>query len=1537
MKKLFISAALMMGIAISANAFPIVSYVQISTGAKQSGGFNVGHSTVSQLCFDDLTCQSSAAGGTAGVVILNPPTQQVGSIDVTYSSSTFLYVGGTPTFGDAIGFPSQCLQADINGRITGTTVPCGSGSGSGGLTNPGTVTWNNAFGIQVSTIQTSTMTLEHNILDFSSGNRIFGISGTGGANFYAGNSAGNLTGTGLGNTGLGYFSLIALTTGTTNTGLGASALNAATSGSNNTGLGVNSLASLTKGNSNTAVGYDSGYNHNTANGVVSGSSNTFVGAGAGTTNSAVTNGIAIGAGATLTTNNTAVIGGSANSSSATNLIVTSVTVAGLPSGQCVQTGANGLLSVVGTACSGGSGPSGNVTISTVNSIGYYSVSGASNVIAGLPPTTSGYILATAGPLLPPYWTSSASLAASGIYPATGTASFPFGLSASTITLSSASLNVPLYVNGSGAIASRAIRLNTTDVDGTLPVTNGGTGQNIYTDGQLLIGDSSSGGLDVGTLTAGSNVTISTGHGSVTISAASGSSGSAIYPATGTPSFPFGESVSTINLTGAAANQFLMTDVSKNVTSYDLLDATQTWTAPQSWTSTSPSTFTYGVAAGSVAIYGGGAGQMYFTEGSSSTVTPSSGTDVLWGNSNTHWLSFNPNATSTYTVAGTSTTITPGHLVVAGSVNGALVDGGTSSGGGGGSLGGTINTAAQNLIPRYSVAGTSNVLSGDANFTDDLSTITLGAPTAVVVGGAGALISVPSFGTNLGSRFVRMNSGTSVLNATAISTTDIPPGATNYIQNSTTLQTGATVYVSTANIASLTVATATVANINGFTFYCDQYPSINACVSAANAAGGGLAVVDNAKSGTNGDTITSTVQIGRNNEQGSPAKVVLVMYPGSRIICDVRDWSDCFKIGDGSGIYGWGYSNTISAASITSAPTIALSATARVNNVAVNLEQTGLQSGWFLDGVLFLGNITAKVATAVVHTPATFSGSRFNNLTFHLNYAINILVDTYNKDTVTALTTFGITHASSSTVTVTVAPSPKTTTPTGHFLDVGSYITIGCTPTTISTGPFQVISLSTDTSTTAMGQTQFRFQTPDLLSGVIAGCTYQITDLNGVQQGGGAITSVISFTNDVVAAGSPGGRPLVMSVPGTVGDVGAIEFYHCSFENGDTNFYLIDINGSSNTATNVVRNTRFFGTHVEPNAAGDNIGAVNIYDANNILFSGIDGSGCSGCVNAKMFNIGQHANQRTFNIKLENIQDVNFPVFIYNGINGDSITTTSNGNSIMDYTYLGTGDGSATKTTYLQDGFVRMDRSSMTIAAIRLSTFTATGPVSLSSNVVISSGIANVLASTGSLGIVQGGSGAARAITFHSAASGALTGYLGVQAAGALSLDNEQAGQSISLNTAGTARVTIAGGGQTHFTQNVTVASSITVQGVTTQPYIATFSTSALTGSATSYQIAVTTTGIFSVGPSSAPTLSSCGTLPTVVGTNAAFTITPGATAAGCTAAFNPPLKNAPTCLVTEQTMSLVNALTYTVTNSAITISQTGLTSKLDVHCIGQNE
>lgn len=63
------------------------------------------------------------------------------------------------------------------------------------------------------------------------------------------------------------------------------------------------------------------------------------------------------------------------------------------------------------------------------------------------------------------------------------------------------------VTGSGTIT----------LSGTLTPSNGGTGQSSYTDGQLLIGNSSGNTLTKSTLTAGTGISVTNGNGSITIS------------------------------------------------------------------------------------------------------------------------------------------------------------------------------------------------------------------------------------------------------------------------------------------------------------------------------------------------------------------------------------------------------------------------------------------------------------------------------------------------------------------------------------------------------------------------------------------------------------------------------------------------------------------------------------------------------------------------------------------------------------------------------------------------------------------------------------------------------------------------------------------------------------------------------------------------------------------------------------------------------------------------------------------------------------
>jgi hypothetical protein len=75
----------------------------------------------------------------------------------------------------------------------------------------------------------------------------------------------------------------------------------------------------------------------------------------------------------------------------------------------------------------------------------------------------------------------------------------------------------VYNSGTSLWEKNTVSL-TAGVNGTLPLTNGGTGQTSYTNGQLLIGNSTGNTLTKATLTAGTNISITNGSGAITINA-----------------------------------------------------------------------------------------------------------------------------------------------------------------------------------------------------------------------------------------------------------------------------------------------------------------------------------------------------------------------------------------------------------------------------------------------------------------------------------------------------------------------------------------------------------------------------------------------------------------------------------------------------------------------------------------------------------------------------------------------------------------------------------------------------------------------------------------------------------------------------------------------------------------------------------------------------------------------------------------------------------------------------------------------------------
>lgn len=87
------------------------------------------------------------------------------------------------------------------------------------------------------------------------------------------------------------------------------------------------------------------------------------------------------------------------------------------------------------------------------------------------------------------------------------------------------------VTASSPLASSGGSTPNISFTGTLPVANGGTGQTSYTNGQLLIGNTSGNTLTKATLTAGTGISVTNGGGSITI--ASTVTGDVVGPASST--------------------------------------------------------------------------------------------------------------------------------------------------------------------------------------------------------------------------------------------------------------------------------------------------------------------------------------------------------------------------------------------------------------------------------------------------------------------------------------------------------------------------------------------------------------------------------------------------------------------------------------------------------------------------------------------------------------------------------------------------------------------------------------------------------------------------------------------------------------------------------------------------------------------------------------------------------------------------------------------------------------------------------------------
>ena len=154
-------------------------------------------------------------------------------------------------------------------------------------------------------------------------------------------------------------------------------------------------------------------------------------------------------------------------------------------------------------------------------------------------TLTGLVTATAG-VTGPLTSSNVAITGGSITGITDLAVADGGTGASTAAgalnnlLPSQTSAANKYLQSDGTNASwDAITVSTSDITGTLAVTNGGTGQTSYTDGQLLIGNSTGNTLTKASLTAGSGVTITPGAGSIQIAFTGPGTGDVVGPASST--------------------------------------------------------------------------------------------------------------------------------------------------------------------------------------------------------------------------------------------------------------------------------------------------------------------------------------------------------------------------------------------------------------------------------------------------------------------------------------------------------------------------------------------------------------------------------------------------------------------------------------------------------------------------------------------------------------------------------------------------------------------------------------------------------------------------------------------------------------------------------------------------------------------------------------------------------------------------------------------------------------------------------------------
>ena len=247
--------------------------------------------------------------------------------------------------------------------------------------------------------------------------------------------------------------------------------------------------------------------------------------------------------------------------------------------------------------------------------------------SGGPVTTSGTITLSGTLGVANGGTGVATL--TGIAKGSGTGAFSAAVAGTDYIAPGGALGTP----SSGTLTNCTSLPLSTGVTGSLAVVNGGTGQTTYTNGQLLVGNSTGNTLTKATITAGSGISVTNGSGSITIAATGGSG--------------------TVTSVGVSGGTTGLTTSGGPVTGSGTI-----------------------TVAGTLAVANGGAGQTSYTDGqllvgnstgntlAKATITAGAGVSVT-------------NGSGTITIAATSTADTNWEEALAGKLTGTLSSGTTA--------------------------------------------------------------------------------------------------------------------------------------------------------------------------------------------------------------------------------------------------------------------------------------------------------------------------------------------------------------------------------------------------------------------------------------------------------------------------------------------------------------------------------------------------------------------------------------------------------------------------------------------------------------------------------------------------------------------------------------------------------------------------------------------------------------------------------------------------------------------------------------------